>query len=179
MSTNHEGKRDYAKYRAKGQAGYLTRSLFADVMEAFVIPGSEEAPFWLERNYLGDNRPVMREHFLLSMDPTGYKTAIEFLGCYEHWEVLVSRCSWFRNPLERWTREVKARQKASAIEKIMEIALGESSQSLAAAKYIATADYDKLDGRGRPTSAELKGELKRQVKIAEEEADDMARIGLN
>ena len=179
MTKNHEGKGDYAKWRARGGAGFLTRSLFADVMQDMQIPDSDSAPFWLNRNYLGDKRPVMREHFIVSMDPTGYETAIKFLGCYEHWAVMEKRCPWFRDSLELWKQEIKARQKALAIQKILDIAVGETSQALAAAKYIATADYDKEDGRGRPSKAEVKGELKRQIKLVEEDEEDAKRIGLN
>jgi len=119
--TNNEGKGDYAKWRAKGSAGFLTRSLFADVMDSFMMQGGDEAPFWLERNHKDDGRPVMREHFILSGDPTGYQTAVKFLGCYEHWEVMEKRCPWFREALSKWKIELQTRQKALAIQKILDI----------------------------------------------------------
>lgn len=161
----------------KASNGWFTRSMFADIMMKGSMSNPEIAPYWLERNLDGDKRLVMRDHFIATMDPTGYKTAIKFLGNYEHWEVLMG-VEWFRSSVEKWVQEVKARQKSLAIEKIMDIALSDTSQSLAAAKYIATADYDKKDGRGRPSAAEVKGELKKAIQVADEDKDDMARIGL-
>lgn len=176
--TNNEGKGDYAKWRAKGSSGFRTRSLFADVLGDMALDGAKEAPFWLSRNHKDDGRPVMREHYIMSGDPTGYQTAIKFLGCYEHWEAMVDRCPWFREALAKWKVELQTRQKAAAVQKILDIALSDSSQSLAAAKYIATMDYEKTLDRGRPSKAEIKGELKRQVKLLEDDADDAARIGV-
>lgn len=179
MDTNSEGKPDYAQFRSRGKVGFQTRSLFADVMESFMMQDADKAPYWFERRLTKDSRPCMRDHYITVMDPTGYKTAIKFLGCYEHWETMVERCAWFREALARWDRELHTKQKSRAVDKIREIAEGDSTQALAAAKYLATADYNKLDGRGRPSAAEVKGKLKEQVEMLEADREDLERMGIS
>ena len=91
---------------------------------------------------------------------------------------MLEKCSWFREAHDKWQKELRMREKSQAIKKIKEIAESDSSQALAASKYLATADYDKKDSRGRPSKAEIKGELKRSVRLIEEDAADGERIGI-
>ena len=109
-------------------------------------------------------------------DPTGYKWAIEFLESYQHFEVLLN-CDWFKSEFDKWVHEIEVKMRSEAIEKLREVAAGDSAQATVAAKFISTLDYKK-GSKGRPSNAEIKGELRRQVRIIEEESDDAARIGL-
>ena len=158
-----------------------TRSLFADVAKDYNLSQEEldNAPYWLERSIYTDKRPVMKEFFLLEEDPTGYSTAIKFFGSYDHWLMMMRNSTWFREAVERLKEELYIRLKSKSVKRIAEIAFNpEDRQSLAAAKYLATADYDKSDGRGRPSKAEVTGKLKEAVQIAEADKEDMERIGL-
>jgi hypothetical protein len=162
-------------------SGFRTRGLFIDVQRH--LRDKEEcdnAPYWLERRNItkDDTRPVFKEHYLASLDPTGYETAIKYLGSYEHWEYMLKNCSWFRDAVEGWKGELQARLKSKAIAKIQEIAFSEDRQALAAAKYLATHDYDKVDGRGRPSKEELRGNLKEAIEATEADKADMERMGL-
>ena len=116
-------------------------------------------------------------------DPTGYMWAEKYLGTYDHFRYLMDKCSWFREAYSTWLDTLKTKLIAESIYKIREIATSESPQALVAAKYLAGIEWEnknKGDGskRGRPSKEEVKGELKKQVKILEEEAQDMERIGL-
>jgi hypothetical protein len=51
------------------------------------------------------------------------------------------------------------------------------AQALAAAKFIATGEYDK-SSRGRPSKAELDGKLKEAAQALSVEDEDLKRIGL-
>lgn len=167
--------------KTRSPTGYRTRSLFVDVQRHMRSEEDIEASlYWLERrNYTDDDtRPVLKEHYLASMDPTGYETAIKFLGSYDHWDYMMKSCAWFRDAVNQWKEELEVRLKSKAIAKIKEIAFSEDKQSLAAAKYIATADYDKVDGRGRPSNVEIRGKLKEAIEISEADKADMERIGL-
>lgn len=74
---------------------------------------------------------------------------------------LVMRCQWFRDAYEVWITELNLQLKSEAIAKALEIMNGENgAQALAAAKFIATAEYDK-NIRGRPSKQELEGQLKK------------------
>jgi hypothetical protein len=167
--------------KVRGPTGYKTRGLFIDVQRSMREKEEyDNAPYWLERrNYTKDDkRPVFKEHFLACLDPTGYETAIKYLGSYEHWEHMMENCPWFRDAVNRWTKELEARIKSKAIAKIQEIAFSDDRQALAAAKYLATHDYNKVDGRGRPSKEEIRGKLKEAIEVSESDKADMERMGL-
>ena len=116
--------------------------------------------------------------FLELNDPTGYKWALKYLGNYEHYKVL-TKCTWFQKALDTWMDELKTKLKSEAIEKVSQIAQGASPQALPAAKYLASAEWEKAtSGRGRPSKEELRGELKKAIEKLTIEEEDAQRIGL-
>lgn len=165
----------YHKLRASN--GFKSRALFFDVCRRFSME-DVDCLYWLDFKPEGRKEPSFREHFMLSEDPTGYETAMKYLGSYEHWEVL-KRTVWFKEALQIWENDLHAKLKAKAIKVIQNIAFDpEDKQSLAAAKYIATAEYNKIDNRGRPSKEMITGKLKEAVAVAEADREDMERIGL-
>lgn len=123
------------------------------------------------------NRICARKTFVSLGDPTGYKWAMMYLGDYEHWKVLL-KCRWFRAAYEEWLNELKVKIRSEALDTIRLIASeGLPAQSLVAAKYLASFEWEKAS-RGRPSKAELQGELKRAAEVLKVEDDDMERIGL-
>ena len=116
-----------------------------------------------------------RATFVALEDPTGYKWAIQYLGSWKHYEKLMST-SWFPPFVEEWVREIKTKLRSEAIVKIRAIAGSREQGALAAAKYLATLDYDSQ--RGSPSKAEVKGEVKRQAALLTQEDEDAVRIGL-
>lgn len=130
---------------------------------------------------LFDDRPGLincRTTFVALRDPTGRKWALQYLGDWSHWLRLM-RCTWFKEAYEVWIAELNAQLKSEAIAKAIEIMGSDNgAQALAAAKFIATQEYDKA-ARGRPSKAVLEGELKRAAHALTVEDDDLARIGLS
>lgn len=120
-----------------------------------------------------------RKTFVELNDPTGYQWAIEYLGDYSHWELLM-KTKWFSDAVQKWREELKIKQRAEAIQKIVAISQDPSDkQALTAAKYIAEQGWNKdVSNRGRPSKAEVNGALKRAVEQATVEDEDMQRIGL-
>lgn len=166
-----------AKPPYKGLSGaFLTRTLFKDMHIKFPDLTEYEAIFSLD-----DDIPGLincRKTFIALRDPTGYKWAMKYLNSYEHFEKLL-QADWFESAYQGWLRELKTLLKSEAVERISQIAQEASPQALMANKYLATADWEKAaHGRGKPSKAELKGELRKQVRILEQEQDDAKRIGL-
>lgn len=119
-----------------------------------------------------------RDTFVAMGDLTGYKWAVEYLGEWNHFEVLM-RTKWFSQAYDIWCKELKMKMKSEAVDKIREISLGDGAQALGAAKYLADLSMDKsVKGRGRPSKEEVSGALKQAVQAVEAESADMARIGL-
>lgn len=117
-----------------------------------------------------------KQTFIDLGDPTGYKWAMQYLGSWDHFEQLVAT-EWFGPVFHVWKAELKTKQVSDAVTKINEIAAGESSNALAASKYIAEQGWISKNTRGRPSALELKGELKKAAELAKQHDDDLARIG--
>lgn len=110
-------------------------------------------------------------------DPTGYLFTQELLGGnFKHWQKLEG-LKWFKEALEHWREELKTKQVAESIQKIREIASGESAQAINAAKYIAERGWESKSTRGRPSKEEISSELKKQIEMTEKHQADLERIG--
>lgn len=167
------------KFRA-GNNNLKTRSLFADGEKAG--PGGWEtdysgALYWLYSK--DDERPFMKDEFLKLKDPTGVKFANKFFEDWEHLQYLL-KAKWFRECWDSWQSELEAILKQEALEVIRTIMMEGSTQSFAAAKFIATSEY-KQEGkastkRGRPSKEEVQGELKNAIKAASQTEEDYNRM---
>jgi len=116
-----------------------------------------------------------KDTFVELNDPTGYKWAIEYLGSWKHFQALLET-PWFREAYSVWLEELQAKTAAEALIRIKEIAESGGQQALAASKYLVEQGW--LSKRGRPSKAEIRGELKKAVEINETTKEDMERIGL-
>jgi hypothetical protein len=88
------------------------------------------------------------------------------------------KCVWFREAYDVWITELNLQLKSEAVAKALEIMNGDNgAQALAAAKFIATQEYDKHT-KGRPSKAQVEGELKRVAETMAVEDEDLKRIGL-
>lgn len=129
---------------------------------------------------LYDERPGLincRTTFVSLKDPTGRKWALTYLGDWNHWLRLM-KCAWFREAYDVWITELNLQLKSEAVAKALEIMNGDNgAQALAAAKFIATQEYDKHT-KGRPSKAQVEGELKRVAETMAVEDEDLKRIGL-
>ena len=154
---------------------WRTKSLFKE----FYL--NEELPvFTLKEaddtcNKTGALLPSMRQVFLSFKDPTGYQFAKEVLGSYEHWKKL-SRVSWFRQHLEDWLEELETKLRSEGLEKIKEIAVGETGQAYQAAKFLANEDWK--DKKGRPKKADIERKIREHAGIESEIEDDYERLRL-
>lgn len=116
-----------------------------------------------------------RKTYTALEDPTGYKWAMKYLGSWKHFEALMAS-AWFPPHVEEWNDEIRIKLRSEALQKIRAIAGSDSKSALVAAKYLANIDYESK--RGRPSKAEVKGELKRQTDILRQADEDATRIGL-
>lgn len=176
MSTNDKKILTGPPY--KGEKGHwLMRPLFVDIP----MPHATEDD--TRRNYepiFSLYGPVegyidVRTTFIELEDPTGLLWAERYLGSWEHWKRL-QEASWFATELSKWRDELDAIELSRAIKKIKELSQGDTSAALPAAKYLAEKGWQKA--RGRPSKAEIAGELKKQVEIVEAHTNDAARMGL-
>ena len=121
--------------------------------------------------------PNLKKAFMEVRDPIGFNFAESHLGGFDQLERL-HKFVWFKREWDKWQKELRASIKAEALKRIQEIASEGSTQSLAAAKYLANGEYldEASSKRGRPTKEEVTGELKRQVKAIEIRNEDYNRM---
>jgi len=154
----------------------LTKGLCADNFFT-TEEGYITAPYWLNENALDDKRPVLREEFLKLRDVTGIKFARKFLENFQHLEKLL-QTDWFKPAYDAWVREIYLTLKQEALEKIEAISNEGSTQSFSAAKYIAdlVSETNPAKKRGRPSSEEVQGELKKQARQLSKAEEDYNRL---
>jgi hypothetical protein len=158
---------------------YLTKALFQDV--ALQIPMGERLlrpPFTLYSDRTSEGYICFRKTFVELMDPTGYQWAMKYLGDFEHWRKL-TQSTWFQDALDVAMDELDNKLKSEALITIKAISEAPGDkQALPAARYLASGEWKKKSGAGRPSNQVISGELKRAVKVLTVEDEDAARIGL-
>lgn len=152
--------------------------------------------FWEEWRELPVDERLIQPPFTLNMDkegyvnfgreyvndqdPSGYTTSTRLLGDFAHWKYLL-KAKWFREAVETWNEELDAKLYASGMRKIRELANSDDRGALVAAKFLVQEGYkdkDKVTTRGRPSKAELVGNMKNALDEARSLEDDAIRIGL-
>jgi len=111
-------------------------------------------------------------------DPSEYKFAMRVFGSWEHWRQL-RECDFFQPTYKLMKEALKVKLESEVVELAKQtIKAGVGPQSLQAAKWL----YDQIrphTKRGRPSKAEVDGELKRQSSEAKELKEDLERLNLN
>lgn len=92
-------------------------------------------------------------------DPTEYSFAVSHLDGWEHWETL-SRCTWFKDHISAWRRELEVRTRSQALRKVLETAQGSSRDAFQANKYL-------LDGKWVDTPETKRGRKSKEAVKAE------------
>lgn len=116
-------------------------------------------------------------------DPTEYKVAVNLFGGLAHWRILCA-LPWFQEYLHQWRKELKAKIRSGATEKLISIADSSSQGALQALRTVITEDLifkpfvieeqeEAPRGAGRPAKVKVKEEIADDVLGA-----DAARIGL-
>lgn len=126
-----------------------------------------------------------RKEYVLDEDKTGYKTSNRLLESFDHFKLLEKTCRWFREAKSEWDLEIDAKLEARATDTLKSLLASDElkpSERLTAAREILKR-VDKghslrtnVRKAGRPTKAEVEGQLK--IDTAEEKAlrDDWERI---
>lgn len=123
-------------------------------------------------------------------DPTEYKQAIEILGAVEHWDKVV-KLAWLKPTILKLRSQLKRKMRSDAFGRIHNAALTSESDAvrMAAEKFIIKEGARILDeqseeeqqskakkGRGRPSSEEIEGELKRFTAEERQLIEDSQRV---
>jgi hypothetical protein len=149
---------------------YYTRQLFWE--ESIELANAEKSIEPVFTLY-GDKPGLINfgKRYVELEDPTGYEVAIDLLGDYRLWTVLM-QCKWFQTAKKQWDAELDAKLTVRAFKKIKELSKdGPPPQQLAASKYLANLEYrkDHKATKGRPTRTQVE-------QAAREEADNRTAL---
>ena len=155
------------------QGRWRTQSLFVETLST-EAKANGWAPVFTLKDVHPSGLTSLRRAFIRSEDPTGYTTAMEHLGSWEHWVRLFENPQ-FKKELDIWSDEQDVRIRSKAIKAIKDTAYLEGSKGTTAAKYLADKAYHGSK-RGRPSKADIAKETKQQADIKRELSADVARI---
>jgi hypothetical protein len=152
---------------------FLTASMFVEIWEQATIKAADVEPVFSLRG-----RPGFidaRQSFLDLRDPTGVRWAEVYLEGIEHLNRLMDS-PWFKDAWESWQEDMARILQSEAIEKIRAISESGSPAAFQAAKWLATQEWNRRRGAGRPSKTEVRGALAREVEKTNQLNEDMARL---
>lgn len=126
--------------------------------------------------------PNFGKIYVSLMDKTGYKISQSHLEDYKHFQALM-KGSVFAEAKAEWDDEIDARLEAEALANLRRIASSESKDALTASKALLVyagkeRPVKPLRRAGRPSSDEIKGEMKRSLQEQKTLDEDIARLSL-
>jgi hypothetical protein len=159
---------------------FRTQSLFREMeipgYPAYYTLAADDIPPYLS----------LKRLYLDMQDPTEYLFAESYLGGWIHFQSMYKNCKWFRDEVDEWREELKVRMTSDAIRHMIELVANPKARDsvrLAAAKYLAEqgwkTDVKSAPKRGRPSNAEVQGELQRAARQRAILEDDAERIGVS
>lgn len=161
-------KVDKSKFKDIG-GRYITQSLFLeygyDVDKAvYTIDGED-------KTYKGKVYPSLKKLYLQAEDVHEYNFATKHLADWEHWKRLQAN-KWCLTYIERWREELEVMIASQGVQNILDLAQDGNFQ---AAKFAAERQWNKK--RGRPSKEDVLKRDRVDQKIADEFAEDAARVG--
>ena len=137
------------------------------------------APFTL-KPYDHRGRMSMYRKYMEIGDPTEYSQAIGLLGSWEHWQTLCA-AEWFKPFVEKWRAELKVKYESERYREMQEVAdtCKGTPQGIQATRWLAERySTPTAPKRGRPSKAEKKAALRRELEEDELLQEEALRLGL-
>ena len=128
-----------------------------------------------DHEYEGVKYISMRRLYMGMEDPTEYEFATEVLGSWDHWLRLCNSPA-VREHINKWREELEIKLRARAVKAMLETATTAGAKGTTAAKWLATAGWK--EGKGRPSKAKVKGELKKAAQVVSLVDRDAERLGI-
>lgn len=163
---------DRTKFRDENNR-YIVQGLFLEDryntdLAVYTLDGED-------KTHKGKVYPSLKRLYLDFGDPKEYLFAQTYLYDWDHWQRLCKNAIVSRH-IEKWREELDL---AIASEGVLTmIDLAKNDKSYQAAKFLIDQNWKK-HGRGRPTKAELEGELKRRAENIAEFEDDFKLLTLH
>lgn len=122
------------------------------------------APFSLE---------TWHETYIRISDPTGYNAALELIGDWDHWQLLVAN-KRFSAELDEWNKEVAIKLSSEAIKQL--VSHSKQKHGVAAAKWLAEHGFVLKNSKRKKEQQEADDSLDKEIR--KNVAADAKRLGL-
>lgn len=171
-----------SRFRHPNTGTRYTRQLFHEPMQQYA--GKETNTIEPLFTLMHDREGLInfRTEYVNDEDKTGYKTSTRLLEDFDHFQLLMRNCSWFREAKEAWDLEIDARLSQKAVHALNELLASERpADRLSAAKALLALSGGNSKAkpkRGRPSAEEVIGNLKQETAEAKAIQDDLDRISL-
>ena len=114
-----------------------------------------------DKEYNGQVFPSLKKLYLEEGDPEEYLFASKYCYDWPHWQ-RICKNSILSKHIAEWREELVINLRAEGVATLIDLAINDKSYQ--AAKWLADEGFIKKT-RGRPSEAEIKGELQRQAKV--------------
>jgi len=161
------------RYRAANGSWYL-KALFFETTAA-----DKTTVLYTLKDEDHKGHPSLYRLYMAMDDITEWEFSQTYFYSWEHWTILCE-CTWFKDTVERWRKELLLRTQAQALRAIkLEAADGKNAYH--ANKYLLEAGWQEPDGkkRGRPSKEEVKKEADIKAESLSRIAKDYKRIKLH
>lgn len=149
----------------------LTQSLFLEIgYTDFAVYTLKE----YDHTYNGVVYPSLKALYLKEEDPTEYLFATKHLLGWDHWKRL-QRNKEVNKYIVQWREELELKIQAMAVRE-MQTLCGSENGNFSAAKFLADKGWLKRTA-GRPSKGDEEKEARIAEHVANEFADDIARLG--
>ena len=166
--------RDAFETLKDSQGRFRTKSLFVEMKHP-----DYSAPYTL-KDYDHKGSMSMYQKYMAIGDPTEYEQAIALLGSWKHWKLLTAS-KWFQEHVNQWRAELKIKFESDRYQEMIDVAEKSAGTPIGiqATKWLAERYSDKKTiTRGRPSKAEKKAALNRELEEDELLKEERERLGL-
>lgn len=115
-----------------------------------------------DKDYKGQVFPSLKRLFIEHGDPEEYSFAQKYLYDWKHWKRLCANAIVSKH-IDEWREELYLSLRSEGIATLIDLAI--NANSYQSAKWLADEGWIKR-AKGRPSDAEVQGELKRRAEIA-------------
>lgn len=149
---------------------YRTHSLFRELNQSNLAPELTLKEYDYE--YKGRILPSLKLIYMSYEEPTEYQFAMDVFGYWKAWQKMCNSKLIWEHVVE-WREELEVKLRSTAILSIY----AASTDSVAAAKYIAEKGWDKR--AGRPTQAMITKTAKVLSEVDKKIEEDAERLGVH
>lgn len=151
---------------------WLTQSLFWEWCSSEDKTGAIYTLRDEDRTEGGVTYKSLYKLYMSTNDPTEYTFALEYLGGWEHWQLL-SEIVWMKEHVKRWRWEMELKFKSQAIAKILAESQMDGKNAYNANRFLAEGGWMDKDQKKVPVGRPSRERIKKEAEILNQKEKDI------